>query len=205
MTAQDDTQIKAVILDWGGVLIEDPADGLMKYCAEALDVSPEQYTRVHSTMAAPFQEGRITERTLWECVCARLDRPVPRGSLWGEAFRMIYKPRPEMFDLVAGLRNKGYRTALLSNTEPPCVDYYKELGYDLFDVPVFSCSEGVAKPDRRIYDLTLERLGIGGPQAVFIDDRSAFIEGAGKAGLHALLFRGIGPLESDLSELGIRL
>jgi putative hydrolase of the HAD superfamily len=200
-----DITIEAVILDWGGVLVEDPADGLMRYCAKALGVTQGQYAQVHSAMAGPFQEGHVTEQVFWKGVCGRLDRPVPSGSLWGEAFRAIYRPRPEMFDLVTRLRSNGYRTALLSNTEPPCIRYFEELGYDHFDVPVFSCVEGVSKPHRRIYELTLKRLGVSGPQAVFIDDRPVFVKGARKAGLHALLFKGIRPLCSDLAALGIPL
>lgn len=205
MIPKGDITIEAVILDWGGVLIENPADDLMQYCAKALGVTQEDYTQVHSDLAPPFQEGRVTEQVFWKGVCGRLDRPVPAGSLWGEAIRAVYRPRPEMFDLVARLRNKGYRTALLSNTEQPCVRHYEKLGYDHFDVSVFSCVEGVTKPDRRIYERTVKRLRVSGPQAVFIDDRPVFIEGARKAGLQALLFKGIGPLCSDLAALGVTL
>ena len=35
-------KIESVILDWGGVLIEDPAAGRMRYCAETLSVSEQE-------------------------------------------------------------------------------------------------------------------------------------------------------------------
>jgi len=199
-------EIGAVVLDWGGVLIEDPAPGLMRTCADALGVGLHQYTRAHEALAGPFQEGRITEQEFWARVCSRLGCPVPsRSSLWGEAFRAIYVPRPEMFSLVARIRRGGRRTAVLSNTEPPCVQYFRELGYDMFDIQVFSCVEQVSKPDRRVYTRTVERLGVAANRTVFVDDRPQFVEGAEAAGLRAILFRGVGPLRQELIRMGMDL
>ena len=48
--------IKSVIFDWGGVLIDDPAPGLMQYCADALKVSKEDYIKAHSKFEADFQK-----------------------------------------------------------------------------------------------------------------------------------------------------
>ncbi|MBP8304292.1 MAG: HAD family phosphatase [Phycisphaerae bacterium] len=197
--------IKAVIFDWGGVMIDDPAPGLMRYCAEALGVTREQYTQVHSAMCRPFQEGRVTEEVFWQGVCGQLGCAMPMGSLWGEAFQAVYAPRQEMFDLVVRLRGKGCRTALLSNTEPPCVRHLRGLGDHPFDVLVFSCVEGVCKPDRRIYERALKRLGVSGQEAVFVDDRPEFVEGARQVDLRAVLFEGAGPLQARLAAMGMRL
>ena len=49
--------IESVIFDWGGVLIEDPAPGLVKYCSEALGVSKEDYAKVYDKFGGDFQKG----------------------------------------------------------------------------------------------------------------------------------------------------
>ncbi|MCK4401063.1 hypothetical protein KAW08_02015 [bacterium] len=36
-------KIKAIIFDWGGVLIDNPAPDLMAYCAQTLRVSVEKF------------------------------------------------------------------------------------------------------------------------------------------------------------------
>ena len=54
-----ETRIEAVLFDWGGVLIDNPGPGLMSYCAEALGVSVEDYTRAHNECGGPFQKGDI--------------------------------------------------------------------------------------------------------------------------------------------------
>ena len=200
----ESSTIKAVIFDWGGVLIENPAPGLMQYCAEALGVTPHQYTEVHQVLAGPFQLGRSSEQEFWAAVCDRLGRPIPpRSSLWGDAFRASYRARPEMFSLVASLRERGYGTALLSNTESPCVQYFKELGYPMFNVLVFSCVEGLCKPDRRIYDLAVERLRVLAHEALFVDDNPHLVEGAVKAGLVGITFTDGHSLRGQLAAMGL--
>ena len=41
---------------------------------------------------------------------------------------------------------------------------------ELFDVVVDSSEEGVRKPDPRIFERTLERLGVEAPRSIFLDD-----------------------------------
>jgi len=73
----------------------------------------------------------------------------------------------------------------------------------MFDVLVFSCVEGVMKPDRRIYKITLERLDLKAGRAVFIDDRQDYIRGAQKVGLNTILFKSIGQVKDELAGLGV--
>ncbi|MHC4726767.1 MAG: hypothetical protein ACYS17_06005, partial [Planctomycetota bacterium] len=64
--------IESVIFDWGGVLIEDPAPGLVKYCSEALAVSKEDYIKAYNKFGGDFQKGVISEEEFWERMCGEL-------------------------------------------------------------------------------------------------------------------------------------
>ena len=141
--------IRAVLFDWGGVLIDNPASALMIYCAGALGVSVEDFTRVHDKHGQAFDKGWIPENQFWRQVCGDLGRPLPKTpSLWGQAFRAVYSPRREVFALAGGVRAGGCKTALLSNTEPPAMEFFLELRYDMFDVPIFSSPRGRASRRR---------------------------------------------------------
>ena len=143
--------IKSIIFDWGGVLIDDPAPGLMQYCAKALNVSKEDYIKAHGKFADDFQKGLIREDIFWERMCSELNVPEPKiPSLWADAFKAAYVPRDDMFVMAASLQENGYKTTVLSNTEVPAMEYFHQLQYNMFDVLVFSCTEGVKKPDRKI-------------------------------------------------------
>jgi FMN phosphatase YigB (HAD superfamily) len=199
-----ETRIEAVLFDWGGVLIENPAPGLMAYCADALGVAVEDYVRVHNVHGEAFQKGRIAEEVFWQRVCGDLHRPLPRQkSLWGDAFRAVYRPREEVFSLARRLREKHCRTSLLSNTEVPAMQFFFELGYDMFDALTFSCAEGVAKPQREIYEVAARKLRVTPAPCVLLDDRLDFVEGARQAGMKGIVYESLEQVKEELASLGV--
>lgn len=197
-------RIEAVVFDWGGVLIDDPAPGLMRHCAEALGVGVDDYVTAHKQHGEPFQKGQIDESVFWQRVCGDLKQPEPKpGSLWGEAFRAVYAERQEVFDLARRLRTGGYKTALLSNTETAAMAFFQELGYDMFDALVFSCAEGTLKPERRIYEIAGQKLGTTLGRCAFIDDRQVFVNGAVEAGMKGVLYTDFEPVCQALRACGV--
>lgn len=197
-------RIEAVLFDWGGVLIDDPAPGLMAHCAKALNVPVEDYVTAHKRHGAPFQKGQIAEAEFWRCVCSDLGRPVPQVvSLWGQAFRAVYSPRKEVFALAGRLRAGGCKTALLSNTETAAMEFFGELHYDMFNATVFSCAEGVCKPECQIYEVAAGKLGKTPLQCAFIDDRQTFVDGAVEAGMKGILYEDCEQVRQALSQLGV--
>jgi HAD superfamily hydrolase (TIGR01509 family) len=68
---------------------------------------------------------------------------------------------------------------------------------------VVFCSgdEGIAKPDPKAFELTLERLGLKPNEAVFIDDTREHVEAARKLGLKGILFTTAEELEDELARL----
>ena len=198
-------KIRAIIFDWGGVLIEDPGPGLMRYCANSLNTVEEDYIKAHRRFAADFQRGEISEDKFWTAVCGELGAVRPANpSPWKEAFEAVYSPKAEMFALVRVLQKNGYKTALLSNTEPPAMRFFHQQGYEMFDVCVFSCAEGTVKPERKIYEMALKRLGVKPDEAVFTDDREDYIDGAKEAGLNTILFEGAEQVKKELLLLSVR-
>jgi len=197
-------KIRAIIFDWGGVLIDDPRPALMRYCAEAFAVPVDVYTQTHDKFLEDFQKGLISEQSFWEKICKELKRSEPvRNSLWGDAFRAAYSPRPEVFSFATGLHNKGYKIALLSNIEVPAMQMIRRLSYDMFDELIFSCAEGSAKPEKKIYDIVVRKLDLQPEQAVLIDDKAEFVNGAQQAGLNGIVFRNLKQVKEELTQHGV--
>ena len=94
--------------------------------------------------------------------------------------------------LVHRAQRAGLRTALLSNSWGN--DYPRDGWDEMFDVVVISGEVGMRKPDARIYQLSLERLGASAERTAFVDDAPGNVEGARRCGLQAVL---IGPRPSD--------
>jgi putative hydrolase of the HAD superfamily len=194
-------KIKAIIFDWGGVLIDDPRLALMRYCAKVFGLSVDVYTQTHDKFLDDFQKGFIEEQTFWQRVCRELKKPVPdRPSLWRDAFSAAYSPRAEVFAFAAELHKKGYKTALLSNTEFPAMQLIQRLSYDMFDELIFSCAEGSAKPEKKIYQISVSKLGLQPGQVVLIDDKAEFINGAKQAGLNGIIFKNLKQVQEELAK-----
>ncbi len=204
MTPPD--MVKAIIFDWGGVLCEETALGLISYFSQALKVDPKPLVSAFRPFLPAFQKGEISEDDLWKGMCAVLKVECPYNqSLWGEALRAIYVPKKEVFALASRLKAKGYTVGLLSNAEQAAMIFFHEQGYAMFDAAVFSCAEGTRKPEQRIYEIALERLSVRPHEALFIDDRADFIAGAKRLGIHTILFKNPEQVRQELASFAISL
>jgi len=60
---------------------------------------------------------------------------------------------------------------------------------EIFETVVDSAFVGARKPEARIYELTLERLGLPAEACLFVDDIEVNCEGARALGMSAVHFR----------------
>ena len=70
---------------------------------------------------------------------------------------------------------------------------------DAFEMVVGSGDVGIMKPDPRIYQIALDRLGVAPEESVFVDDFIENIHGALGMGMHAVHFQS---REQTIQELG---
>ena len=85
------------------------------------------------------------------------------------------------------------------------MDFFLELNYNMFDALTFSCAEGAIKPEREIYEAACRKLPTGPEQCVLIDDKPAFIEGAGEAGMKGILYKSPTQARKELAKLGLHI
>ena len=97
--------------------------------------------------------------------------------------------RPGTFEALEAFKSAGYRLAIVSNAEGQVEADAKRFGLaPYFDVIIDSHVVGVAKPDPRIFQIALERLGVAPDEVRFAGDiYSIDVEGARAAGIEARL------------------
>jgi HAD superfamily hydrolase (TIGR01509 family) len=69
---------------------------------------------------------------------------------------------------------------------------------DIFHVVVDSAFVGTRKPERRIYEITLERLGVPANAALLVDDIEINCQAAQELGMHAVHFRSTGQAVEEI-------
>ena len=87
------------------------------------------------------------------------------------------------------LKLAGYSLAVISNWDrslPWVLDMYGLTGY--FDMALASLVEGVEKPDPRLFEIALEKLGARADETIHVGDNPIDdVQGARSAGIHAVL------------------
>ncbi len=123
----------------------------------------------------------IPEEEFQECA-AKFGAIHREATLW----RVV---RPGIFEALEAFKSAGYKLAVVSNAEGQVEADAKRFGLaPFFDVIIDSHVVGVAKPDPRIFQIALERLGVGPDEAKFTGDiYSIDVEGARAAGIEARL------------------
>lgn len=188
--------IKTVLFDWGGVLIEDPAPGIIDFVKKELNLDVPIEVHFPDVALEAFQKGIITEREFWDEIGTAFNQTIDSGKsgLWRRAFESVYQEKSGVFGWIEMLRSKSIKTSVLSNTEKPLVEMLQSKGYDCFDDRFFSCECGLIKPDPVIFQFALKKMGRAAGEVLFIDDKEVNVKAAREVGLHAHCFRTLGPL-----------
>ena len=184
--------IKAVIFDFGGVLVRTEDHAGRRKWEDRLGIEQGQLaTAVFDSETSRLASiGKVAAEQVWsDFVLGR--------ALSDEEQRTFYQDfwagdelDVRLVDYVRSLRPR-YKTAILSNAWLDAREWFNEsygLG-DAVDEIVVSAEEGVAKPDSRIYQIAADRLGVPLDEAVFVDDMLSNVEAARAAGMRGVHFQ----------------
>jgi epoxide hydrolase-like predicted phosphatase len=183
--------IRAIIFDYGGVLMRTMDPEPRRELERSLDLEPGEAERVifESERWDDAQMGQISNDGFWDDVGRRLELEAEEQSKFREMFWAGDRLDHKLLDLIRRLREAGYRIGLLSNAPADLRTYLSELGIaDLFDQIVISAEVGMMKPDPMIYEHILELLDVEADEAIFTDDTRENVEAARAVGIHAVHF-----------------
>lgn len=199
--------LRAVIFDYGLVL-SGPADPTARArLLELTSLAPEVFDAHYWKYRLDYDRGALNGRTYWKTIAHDTGislTPEQISALIEQDVLLWASLNPVMLDWVVRVQAAGLKTAILSNMGEDLLAHMRQnfRWLDAFDHHTWSCELNIVKPEAAIYEHTLAAVGVQPEEALFIDDRAENIEGAKKAGLHALLFRDEGTLQADLQQAG---
>jgi HAD superfamily hydrolase (TIGR01509 family) len=111
----------------------------------------------------------------------------------------------QVIELMHQLSEQGYLLYGLSNWSREKFDLVKEelVFLPLLQDYVISGDAGITKPDKRIYQMLLERIGRPAAECIFIDDSEENVVAAEELGIRAILYRSPEQLSRELTDMGI--
>jgi putative hydrolase of the HAD superfamily len=195
------TRIEAVISDFGGVLTSPLLDSFAAF-QDSSGIPLEELGKAMAAVwkrqgANPLFEletGRMSEAAflgaIGEQLTLQLGREVALHG-FGERYFEHLQPNERMIDYMRALRDRGYRLAICTNNVREWEPLWRaKLPVDeIFGVVVDSAFVGTRKPERRIYEITLERLRVPAGAALLLDDVEQNCEAALEMGIRAVWFR----------------
>jgi putative hydrolase of the HAD superfamily len=197
--------VRAIGFDYLGVTALLPGRSIFELVAEITGAAPETVKAPYLRHHQAFQLGQIDRNQCWSRVATELGH----GDKVDQVLTACAqdKPRPDrrILALADSLRAHGYRVGLLTNLAPgEWADDLRAFGVDQhFDATQLSGETGLAKPDRRAFELLAERLKVAVDELIFIDDRAESMLGIEVLGIRPLLYENYEQLVADLTKLGI--
>jgi len=193
--------IKNIVFDFGGVLV---------------DWNPRHLYKNH------FQDANEMEYFLQNICTEEWNIEQDRGRSLAEATRELQKKFPEHSDSIALFYGqwevmlkgeimetvallhrlkKKYRLFGLTNWSAETIDiaYRRFSFFKEFDGIVVSGREKLIKPDKRIFELLLDRYSIKAVESIFIDDNLNNVKAAQELGFFAIHFLDAAQLEVELA------
>ena len=181
--------IKKVIFDVGQVLVKfSPKNLFLKILKNEEEV--DYFLKNICTWEWHIQQDLVYDTSK---VAEPMAKKYPEykeaiDAFYGRFLEMIEGTYKENVNLALQLKKQGYSIYLLSNFPGDQFEKYRlQNSYiDMFDDRIISGDVGLAKPDKKIYELAVQKFSLIPEESLFIDDKIENIKGAEKVGIQTI-------------------
>ena len=199
--------LRTIIFDFGGVVVHwDPRRVYRRFLQT--DEAIDSFFREVGFYKWNAEQDRGA-RT-WNDAVATLSARFPQHRELISAYHEFWEdsiagPIQETVRILERLRASGYRLVGLTNWSAEKFHLTRSRYdlFNLFDEIIVSGDVQVMKPERAIFELTLQKLEIRAEECLFVDDSKANVDAAAALGFQTIHFQSAQQLEEDLRDRGI--
>ena len=189
--------IKAVIFDMFETLVTlfEGRTYFGENIAADVGADPAEFRREWHAIEGERSIGKYTIEEGLEIVLKKLDMyteekvklaAANRRKALADTFSAI---PDESYRLLSELKGRGIKIGLITNTFSDERDFIRESAlYPYFDVALISYEQGICKPDRRMFGMMTEMLGVKPDECLYVGD-------GGSGELYAAKEAGMKPLQ----------
>ena len=179
--------IRNIAFDFGGVIVDlDREEAVQAFIRLGLENADRILDKYHQTgIFQELEEGKLSEEAYREKLSQLCGRPLEREEVRQAWMGFVSGMDIRKLDYIAQLRQRGYRTFLLSNTNPYLMDYWAR-------TPQFTPQGNsidayfdklCMKPEPEIFRQMIKDAQIRPEETLFIDDSTSNIAAGKNAGL----------------------
>ncbi len=193
MRTMPNTPWDAVVFDYGGVLCYPPSQQDLADFARSSGLDAATFLQLYSETRDYYGRSAAGYSQRWQNAANAAGVQVAQDAVKqfiDKESDLWTRPNPDVLALASSIKAAGCRIAILSNMTFELLailrtkfDWLQE-----FEVQIWSCEHGCAKPDETIYRSSLADLGCEPTRALFFDDRPRNVEAAKRIGIQAHVF-----------------
>lgn len=192
--------IRALILDFGGVLAEEGFREGLIHIARSEGLDPSSFFRKANELvySTGYVTGHADETVFWDCV-RKASGVLKSNEYLREEILKRFTVRPHMIKIVKKVRSGGIKTVILSDqTDWLEIIDGREHFYKDFDHVFNSFRIHRSKKDPSTFGYVCSEIGMQRDETVFVDDNEDNIVRASRSGMHTVHFTTIADFERTI-------
>ena len=202
-------KISGVVFDFGGVMTTSTMPERVRRCVAELGIDWNSLETGFAKYRRLMDGGFMDINQMYDLIWADADislSPEMRERILEEDYASFMEGYRNLETLawMRALKASGRKVGILTNMPPSMAPRFRKVFADFIaeaDAMVISGEERMFKPQRRIYDLLAERIGLPAEELCFIDDVESNCDGARRAGWRAVRFEDNAQVERDFKAL----
>jgi len=201
----ENEMVKAILFDFGGVIYKHPKAVIPQVLSVIFNQPEEKIGKEYGKYKNQFFAGKISSEKLLDSLKQKFSTKKTIEELekeWLRVYGELARPDEGILSLLNDLKGK-YKLYLFTNTTKMSDRHNRRTGiYNYFDDLFCSFKIGLVKPDPKIYQFAISKIGIKPEECILIDDLEENLSPARNLGIKTLLFD---VLKENPKKLGIEL
>ena len=204
----NDTRIKALLLDIGGVFLTNGwGHQSRRMAAEHFNIDYDEMNERHKIAFDAYETGKIDLDYYLQLIVFYQERDFTKAQFKDFMFAQS-QPLQPMIDWIYRLKHQYKLKTASVNNEGRELNDYRVFTFNLdrfIDVFVSSSYVHLRKPDKDIYKLAMDILLVKPDECLYIDDRPIFTEVAKSLGIHSIRHVNLEQTKQCLEEFGLSM
>ena len=192
--------IKNIVLDVGGIIFDDSKKNIEKLLGKNCDII---YKLAYGKS---FKECLLGNKKVNEYIESLSNYKEFENLKYILSKENLYKSYPLItmnFEYIKTLQKQGYKLYLLTNITEDSYNYINDLINinSVFDGGIYSYQEHIIKPDKRIYNLLIDKYNLKKEETIFFDDKEKNVISAINQGISSYVFKSIEDIKNIISKV----
>lgn len=189
--------IKNIVLDIGGVIFDDSKKNIEKLLEKNCDII---YKLAYGKS---FKECLLGNKKVNEHIESLSNYKEFEDLKYILSKKNLSKSYPLIttnFEYIKTLKKQGYKLYLLTNITEDSYNYINDLINinSIFDGGIYSYQEHIIKPDKRIYNLLIDKYNLKRSETIFFDDKEKNVISAINQGISSYVFKSIEDIKNNI-------